>query len=124
MRMLRQFTIILVISFLGEGLKMLIPLPIPASVWGLLFMLAALCFRIVKVEQVKDASSFLIEIMPVMFIPAGVGLMTAWPVLRPVFVPVLVMTVVSTIVVMAMTGVVTQKIMKRGEDGEDESISD
>lgn len=122
--MLRQFTIILVISFLGEGLKMLIPLPIPASVWGLLFMLAALCFRIVKVEQVKDASSFLIEIMPVMFIPAGVGLMTAWPVLRPVFVPVLVMTVVSTIVVMAMTGVVTQKIMKRGEDGEDESISD
>lgn len=103
---------------------MLIPLPIPASVWGLLFMLAALCFRIVKVEQVKDASSFLIEIMPVMFIPAGVGLMTAWPVLRPVFVPVLVMTVVSTIVVMAMTGVVTQKIMKRGEDGEDESISD
>ena len=124
MKILRQFTIILVISFLGEGIKMLIPLPIPSSVWGLVLMLAALQFGIMKVEQVKEASSFLIEIMPVMFIPAGVGLITAWPVLKPVFVPVMIITALSTVIVMAVTGIVTQKMIKMGRNGEDENVSD
>lgn len=103
---------------------MLIPLPIPASVWGLVLMLGALCFRIVKVEQVKEVSSFLIEIMPVMFIPAGVGLITAWPVLKPVFMPIMIITILSTIIVMAVTGIVTQKMIETERNGEDENIFD
>ena len=54
MKILRQFSIILFLSFLGEGLKMLLPLPIPASVYGLMLMLLALCTGILKVEQVKE----------------------------------------------------------------------
>ena len=71
MKYVRQFCIILVFSFLGEILHTLIPLPIPASVYGLVLLLTALCARIVSVEQVKEAAKFLIEIMPVMFIPAA-----------------------------------------------------
>lgn len=75
MKYLRQFCIILLISFLGELLHILIPLPIPASVYGLVLMLTALCTGILKLTQVRETADFLIEIMPVMFIPAAVGLL-------------------------------------------------
>ena len=71
MKFLRQFMIILLLSFLGEVLKMFIPLPIPASVYGLVLMLLCLVTGILKASQVKEAAFFLIEIMPVMFIPAA-----------------------------------------------------
>ena len=79
MKYLRQFAIILCISFLGELLHIFIPLPIPASVYGLVLMLTALCTGRLKSEQVKETSAFLIEIMPVMFIPAAAGLLDSWP---------------------------------------------
>ncbi|HIV13115.1 MAG TPA: CidA/LrgA family protein [Candidatus Pullilachnospira stercoravium] len=113
MKFLKQFLWILLISFLGEVLRALIPLPIPASVYGLVLMLAALITGVLKVEQVRGAAEFLIEIMPVMFIPAAVGLMTAWDALRPVCVPVLVITAATTVIVMAVTGRVTQAIIRR-----------
>lgn len=113
MEFLKQFLWILLISFLGEVLRALIPLPIPASVYGLVLMLAALITGVLKVEQVRGAAEFLIEIMPVMFIPAAVGLMTAWDALRPVCVPVLVITAATTVIVMAVTGRVTQAIIRR-----------
>ena len=75
MRYLKQFTIILFVSFLGETLHYLIPLPVPASIYGLLLMLAALCTGVIKLASVREAGKFLIDIMPVMFIPAAVGLL-------------------------------------------------
>mgnify|MGYP002726493889 FL=1 len=100
MKFLRQFMIILLLSFLGEVLKMFIPLPIPASVYGLVLMLLCLVTGILKTSQVKEAAFFLIEIMPVMFIPAAAGLIDSWKVLQPLLLPILVITVVITIFVM------------------------
>ncbi len=122
---LRQFCIILFVSFLGELLHVIIPLPIPASVYGLVLMLAALCTGIIRLNQVKETAGFLIEIMPVMFIPAAAGLLNSWSLLRPVWIPFIVITLVSTIIVMGVTGQITQKMiqkdMKNGE--KDERIS-
>lgn len=115
MKFLRQFMIILLLSFLGEVLKMFIPLPIPASVYGLVLMLLCLVTGILKTSQVKEAAFFLIEIMPVMFIPAAAGLIYSWKVLQPLLLPILVITVVITIFVMVVTGKIAQMIaQKRG----------
>ena len=115
MKFLRQFMIILLLSFLVEVLKMFIPLPIPASVYGLVLMLVCLMTGVLKTSQVKDAAFFLIEIMPVMFIPAAAGLIDSWGVLRPLIVPIMIITVVITVFVMAVTGRVAQMIaQKRG----------
>lgn len=115
MKFLRQFMIILLLFFLGEVLKMFIPLPIPASVYGLVLMLVCLMTGVLKTSQVKDAAFFLIEIMPVMFIPAAAGLIDSWGVLRPLIVPIMIITVVITVFVMAVTGRVAQMIaQKRG----------
>lgn len=103
---------ILLFSFIGEFFRMVIPLPVPASVYGLVLLLAVLLTGVIKLDQVEGAADFLIEIMPVMFIPAAVGLLNAWDVLRPVVVPVVVVTVVTTVLVMGVTGQVTQRVIR------------
>ena len=118
MKYLKQFLIILAISLLGEVLKELLPLPIPASIYGMVFLFILLLTGIIKLDQVKDAGKFLIEIMPVMFIPAGVGLMSSWNVLKPVLVPVSVITVISRITVMGAIVIVSQLVIREDKSKE------
>ena len=115
MRFIKQFLIILFVSFLGEVLKTVLPLPIPASIYGLTIMLALLVSKVVKLEQVEGASMFLIDIMPLMFIPASAGLIDVWPSLKPVLIPLLIMTLLSTVLVMVVSGKVTEFIIKLDE---------
>ncbi len=115
MKYMKQLLIILAVSFAGELLHELIPLPVPASIYGLVLMFVLLCTGIIKLPDVKETADFLVEIMPMMFIPAVVGLLVTWDVLRPILIPVAVMTVVSTFVVMALSGHVTQLVMHLGK---------
>lgn len=121
LKYVKQFLIILLISFIGEGLNFLIPAPIPASIYAMVILFVCLCTKIIKLEAVKDAGMFLIEIMPLMFIPAGVGLMKSWGVLKPLIIPVVVITVISLIAVMAVSGRVSQRIIKAQEKKNSES---
>ena len=123
-KLLYQFGIIMFVTFLGEFLHCLIPLPIPASIYGLLLMLAGLMTKVIKLEQVKIAADFLIEIMPMMFIPAGVGLLNAWDTLKPVLIPIIVILFVSTIVVMGVSGKVTQTMIEAEERKKNEGHSE
>ncbi len=102
MKYLKQLLIILAISFVGEALKYFLPLPIPASIYGMVLLFILLLTGVVKLDDVQDVGKFLIEIMPVMFIPAGVGLMASWGVLKPMLVPVVVIIVVSLVFVMGL----------------------
>ena len=112
MKFLRQFIIILVISFIGELLKYILPLPVPASIYGMVILFVGLLTGLIKLENVREAGRFLIEIMPIMFIPAGVGVMASWGVLSPILVPVAVIIVVALISVMAVTGRLAQMIIR------------
>lgn len=112
MKYIKQFTIIMIISFMGECVKALLPFKIPASVYGLVIMLIALMTRIVKLEAVKDTAEFLISVMPVMFIPPTVGLMISWPLISNMVVEFCVIAVTTTIIVMVVTGRVSQYIIR------------
>ena len=113
MKYMRQFGIILGVTCAGELLKYFLPLPIPGSIYGLLLMFVLLLAKVIKVEQVKDVGEFLIEIMPLMFIPAGVGLMASWGELQGFLIPLLVITVSTTFIVIFVTGKVTDFMMDR-----------
>ena len=78
----------------------------------MVILFLCLVTKVIKLEQVKDAGKFLIEIMPVMFIPAGVGLMSSWNVLEPVLLPVSVITVITIFTVMGATGLISQAIIR------------
>lgn len=114
MKYMRQFGIILGVTWAGEVLKHYIPMPIPASIYGLIIMLILLMTGTIKVQQVKTVATFLIEIMPLMFIPAAVGLLTSWGQLKRIIVPVSIITVISTVVVMVISGKVTEFALTSG----------
>lgn len=120
MKYVRQLIIILLISFVGEILNYLLPLPVPASIYGLLLLFAGLVSGVIPLEKVKDTGHFLVEIMPLMFIPAAVGLLESWGVLQPVWMPIITITVVSTVVVIAAAGLTTQGIIRwnKAQDAE------
>ncbi len=120
MKYMKQFAIILAVTCVGEVLKYFIPLPIPASIYGLVLMLILLMTRTVKLESVKETADFLVEIMPMMFIPAAVGLLVSWEQLQPMLLPVVVITLVSTVAVMAVTGKVTDLFCRNNDSLTDE----
>lgn len=113
MEKLKEFGIILLFSFIGEILNYIVPLPVPASIYGIVLLFAALAAGLVKLKDVEKAGAFLIEIMPVMFVPAAVGVMNSAPLIKDSFWAYAVVTVVSTAAVMAVSGIVTQLVIKR-----------
>ena len=121
MKYLRQFMIILLVSFWGELLKYVIPLPVPASIYGLVILFILLETGILKLDAVKETSVFLIEIMPLMFIPAGVGLMESWGDLNSKLLEVVVILLVSTVLVMGVSGKVTELVLKRSANKKGET---
>ena len=104
----------MVFAFLGELLHHFIPLPIPASIYGIVLLFLALETKILKVRDIKETSSFLIAIMPLMFLPPAVGVIESWNILRESWFPYVVVTLISTIVVMGVSGRVTQGIIRKG----------
>ena len=112
MKYIKQFSVIITVSFLGEVLYALLPLPVPASIYGLLLMLAGLCWHIIPMDAVKENGKFLVEVMPLMFIPAAVGLTESWNRISPIFWQLIVVTAVSTVLVMAASGRVTQFVIR------------
>lgn len=113
MKYIKQFAIILSVSCLGELIKPFIPLPIPAGIYGLILMMTLLITKIVKLEQVHETANYLIEVMPLMFIPAAVGLIAAMEELKAMLVPAILITLVSTITVMASAGKMTDFVLER-----------
>ena len=116
MKYVKQFGIILLISFAGEALNYLLPLPVPASIYGLVLMLGGLQLHIIPLSEVKETSTFLIEIMPLMFIPAATGLMTSWGIIRAKLFAYLAIAVITTVLVMVVSGRVTQFFLRRGKE--------
>ena len=124
MKYLKQFFIILAVSFAGEVLKYIIPLPIPASIYGLVIMLFLLGTKILSFECVRETGLFLVEIMPVMFIPAAVGLMDAWGELKPMLLSFSVITLFVTVLVMVCGGHAAQFIIRHDRRKEAKKESD
>ena len=119
MKLIRQVTWIIFFTLWGEMCNKLLPLPVPAGVYGLIFMLIFLMQGIIPLNAVEQAGNFMLETMSIMFLPAAVGIMTVTKLLMPVLVPYLVIIVLSTIIVMAVTGLVSQRILKVTETRED-----
>lgn len=111
MSYIKQLLIIMLVSFIGELLNFFIPLPIPGSIYGMVLMFVLLCTGIIKISQVKGVSVFLIDIMPMLFIPSAVGIMSELEQLQQIWVQITVITLITTIITMAITGLASQAII-------------
>ena len=114
MKYLSQFLIIMGFTLAGEALQRLVPLPIPASVWGLFLLFTALCLRVVKVDQVKDVGGFLSSLLPVLFVSPTVGILEHWALIRPQLLPIALLLTASTVLVFGISGGLTQLLGRKG----------
>lgn len=112
MKYIIQIGIITGISFIAELLHAVLPLPVPASVYGLLLLLMLLLTGIIKEEHIRETADFMISIMPLFFVPPSVALMTSFDIMQGSVVKLLVMCMVSTVVVMVVTGSIAQCIVR------------
>lgn len=62
MKYVKQFLIIIGISLAGEILKYILPLPIPASIYGMAILFIALLTGIIKLKDVRETGKFLMKL--------------------------------------------------------------
>lgn len=110
MKYMFQLCIILLFCFLGELCHMLLPFPVPASVYGLVLLFAALCKGIVKLPQIRETGNFLTGIFQLLFIPAAAGVLELWEEFSGVWLPFLIASVPFTVLVMAASALTVEKI--------------
>lgn len=115
MKFLRQILLIFLFSFLGELLRSLIPLTIPASIYGMVLLFVALSFKIVKPENITSAGGFLVSLFPVLFVAPVVSLMDCWADIAPKLFSILFILIFSSLLCFFVSGKVTQWLMDRKE---------
>lgn len=121
MKYLSQFLRITAFTLAGELLQRIIPLPVPASVYGLVLLFAALCTGVVRLEQVKDAGGFLVSILPILFVSPAVGILENWGLIRTSVIPMFLLILLSTITTFGIAGRVTQSMGKMEKKNHEDS---
>ena len=119
MKYIFQLSIIFGISFIGELLNALLPLPVPASVYGLVILFLLLCTKIVKLEQVETVSEYLMAIMPIFFIEPTVGIMRSYGLVKGYILPLFIACFLSFGAVIVTTGLVSQLIIRMQKKSKD-----
>lgn len=114
MKYLNQFLIILGFTVTGEALQRLIPLPIPASVYGIVLLFVSLCTGLVKVPQVREAGSFLTSLLPLLFVSPAVGILENWAVIRSDLLALLLLVAASAVTTFAISGRIAQALIRKG----------
>ena len=114
MKYLNQFLIIMGFSLLGEVLQRVVPLTIPASVYGIVLLFLSLNFGLIKLEWVKDAGAFLTSILPVLFVGPAVGILENWGLIKDALVPMVLLLLVTTVLIFGISGRITQSVMNKG----------
>ena len=115
MKYLKPTALILLFSFLGEVYRHFIPFNIPASIYGMVLLFAALWLKLVRVETVRETGAFFTSLLPLLFVAPTVGLMQYWDLLKPVLVPFVLISFVVTIFVFAAAGLLTKYVIGKGE---------
>ena len=115
MKYLSQLIIILGFTLLGEALQRLIPLPIPASIYGLALLFVALCLKIVKPEQVAEVSGFLRSILPMLFVGPAVSILEHWGLIADHIFSIALVILGTTVSTFGIAGTVTKFCGKGGD---------
>ncbi len=115
--MIAAFLILLGFQLLGEALRLLLHLPVPGAVAGMLVLTVALAWRGDGAEtagpsSLDHAAGTLLRSMGLLFVPAGVGLMTQTDLLRREWAPMLGGMAGSTVLALAVTALVMRGLSR------------
>ncbi len=111
----KQLSIIFAFYLSGEGIALLLPFSFPGGLIGLFLLYSSLLLKWVALDDVKLLSDFFIKYMSFFFIPAGVSIISSYALIQSALLPIMGVLIISTIVVMIITGVIVDFLVKRVE---------
>ena len=117
MKYVKQFGIILLFSLAGDLCHRLLPFPIPASICGMVLLLVCLALKWVKVEAVKETGTFLVSLLPLLFVVPTVGLMACWDLIREDILGIILVITLTTVLTFAVAGLLTKLLRKEDSHG-------
>lgn len=112
MKMVKGIFIILLFYFIGECVSYLIKGFVPGSIIGMMLLFLALYFKVIHPDSVDSTANTITKNMAIFFIPSGAGLMTSFGVLSKFWASIIITCSISTILVIAVVGIVQQKMEK------------
>jgi len=106
MRFLNGVTLLLIYQLVGEISVLLMRIPVPGPVLGMVMLFLTLILRRSSSESLDSASSALLSHLSLLFVPAGVGMMVHFDRIADEWLPISIALVLSTIITMAATAAV------------------
>lgn len=119
-----QVMIIGGISFAGELLNTLLPLPVPASVYGMVILLICLCTKVIRLNQIQETADFMLAAMPLVFVGPGVALMESFGLMKDSLLGIVMISIVSMVFVMILTGLIAQFLVIKKRRLEEERLEE
>ncbi len=110
--MILQCAVLFAFLALGELTVWLTGVPVPSSIIGMLFIAASLKAGWVRLESVDKVADFLVRNLGFFFVPAGVGVMRCFGIIRDQWIPIVGATIISTFIIIAVTGWIHQFIRR------------
>jgi holin-like protein len=110
--MLEALTIILTCQLIGELIVVGTGIPLPGPVVGMVLLFVGLLIRGGVPEELDRVSASLLQNLSLLFVPAGVGVMTHLALLEAQWLPISVSLVVSTLLTIAVTGLAMSALVR------------
>ena len=117
--MLKSVFIILLYQLIGELFQKFFGLSIPGPVIGLVLLLLTLLLiqkrqRVVPIkEDLFNSAEILLNYLPLLFIPVGVGVVMHLSLLEDNLASVVFVIILGTLFTFALTGFVMEKILRK-----------
>ncbi|MBT2574148.1 antiholin-like murein hydrolase modulator LrgA [Bacillus sp. ISL-51] len=108
---LTQAFIFAVIMLISNGIAAIVPIPIPASVVGLVLLFVLLCLKVIKLEQVETLGTSLTSLIGFLFVPSGISVMNSLGVMQQYGVQIALVILLATIILLGVTGLFSQFIL-------------
>ncbi|WP_066158939.1 CidA/LrgA family protein [Halalkalibacter krulwichiae] len=99
----------------GVAIQRWLDLPIPGSIIGMLLLFLALLSKVLPVRFIEEGSALLLKHMPLLFLPVTVGILQFLDVFAGSGILLILITLISTIMVMMISSLIGQKLIKRKE---------
>ena len=111
MHVMVQIGIVFSLCILGEAVVSILSIPIPGNIIGMILLLILLALKWIKIKHIQDISNFLLRNMAFFFIPAGVGIIENFEMMKGQLVSILLVCLLSTVITFAVTGLTAEAII-------------
>jgi len=111
MKMMFQIGLLFGVCLVGQAISVFLPVSFPGSVLSMIILFLLLFSGVVKVDHIKQKADFLLKNMAFFFIPAGVGILLSFDLIKNNILPLLIIVVVTTILTFGATALTVQGVI-------------